>query len=146
MTDVKFLAAKELIKEGHYDEARGVLRTIDHPTALKWLQRIDELDPPFPHVQGKQAPYAPRTVMPTASTQGRSHQDKYYERENRRARLRDIGNGIYIILMGFMCLAVWAFFSGLLFGIPVSTGSFEGSNLLMFCVGVVAIFLGFIRM
>ena len=128
-----------------------ILRTIDHPTAVKWLQRINELDPPFPYVHGRQAPNAPQTVMQTdyprqTSVRVPTAQDKYYERENRRARLRDIGDGVYIILMGLMCLAVWAFFSGLLFRIPVSTGPFEGGNLFMFCIGVVAIFLGFVRM
>ena len=48
MSNVKFLAAKELIQEGNYDEARAILETIDHPTADKWLRKIDNLDPPFP--------------------------------------------------------------------------------------------------
>lgn len=39
--------ARELIKAKRYDEARAMLRAIDHPTAAKWLDKLDELDPPF---------------------------------------------------------------------------------------------------
>lgn len=38
--------AKELIQEGQLERARVVLEQIaDHPTAQRWLQRLDELDP-----------------------------------------------------------------------------------------------------
>src|SRR5579859_3256559 len=42
----KFEAAKQLITEKHYNEARALLRTIDHPTALQWLEKLDTIDPP----------------------------------------------------------------------------------------------------
>jgi hypothetical protein len=32
MSKVKMQAASELIKEKRYDEARAILRTVDHPT------------------------------------------------------------------------------------------------------------------
>lgn len=46
MSKVKFQAAKELIQEERYDEARAILRTIDHPTAAEWLQKLDNIAPP----------------------------------------------------------------------------------------------------
>lgn len=42
MSDVKLQAARELIQEKRYDEARTLLRTVDHPTARQWLARIEE--------------------------------------------------------------------------------------------------------
>lgn len=44
MSKTKFLAARELIKEKKYAEARAILNTIDHPTARAWLSKLDELE------------------------------------------------------------------------------------------------------
>lgn len=49
MSKTKFLAAQELIKEKKYDEARAILTTIDHPTAERWLAKLDEIAPPSPN-------------------------------------------------------------------------------------------------
>jgi hypothetical protein len=43
----RFAQARTHIEAKQYNEARAILKTINHPTALKWLQKIDELDP-FP--------------------------------------------------------------------------------------------------
>lgn len=48
MSKAKFEAARELIKEKKYGEARAILRTIDRPEAQDWLAKIDKLDPPLP--------------------------------------------------------------------------------------------------
>jgi hypothetical protein len=38
--------ARELISEKQYDKARTLLRKVkDDPTAQKWLERLDEIDP-----------------------------------------------------------------------------------------------------
>jgi hypothetical protein len=50
MSKAKFEAAKELIQERKFDEARAILKTVEHPTANKWLKKLDEIDPPFPDV------------------------------------------------------------------------------------------------
>ncbi len=42
--------ARDLIKAKRYDEARAILQNIDHPTAQKWLEKLDELDSPFEEV------------------------------------------------------------------------------------------------
>lgn len=44
MSKAKFAAAKELIDEKKYDEARHILRTIDHPTAREWEAKLNQLD------------------------------------------------------------------------------------------------------
>jgi membrane protein YdbS with pleckstrin-like domain len=45
MSKAKMLAAKELIKEKQYDEARAILRTVSNPTATEWLKKIDKISP-----------------------------------------------------------------------------------------------------
>ena len=46
MSKSDLIYAKELIKEKRYDEARRILKKIDHPTAIKWLKKLDEIAPP----------------------------------------------------------------------------------------------------
>jgi hypothetical protein len=36
-------AARELITQKRYDEARKILETVDHPTARMWLRKLDTL-------------------------------------------------------------------------------------------------------
>ena len=45
MSKAKFAAAKELIDEKKYDEARGILKTIDHPTAREWEAKLNRIAP-----------------------------------------------------------------------------------------------------
>ncbi len=49
MSKAKFIAARELINEKQYDEARSILKTIDHPTATEWLRKLDEIAPHKPN-------------------------------------------------------------------------------------------------
>lgn len=39
-------SAKAYIKAKQYDDARRILKQVDHPIAKKWLAKIDELSPP----------------------------------------------------------------------------------------------------
>lgn len=43
MSKAKMEAARELIQEKKYDEARAILRTVDHPLATEWLGKIDDI-------------------------------------------------------------------------------------------------------
>jgi hypothetical protein len=45
MSKQKMLAARELIQEKRYAEARALLKTIDDPTAKAWLKKLDEIAP-----------------------------------------------------------------------------------------------------
>lgn len=42
----KMEQAKQLIQQKRYDEARTILRTVDHDKAYEWLDKLDEVDPP----------------------------------------------------------------------------------------------------
>jgi hypothetical protein len=46
MSKAKMQAAKELIQEKKYDDARKILATVDHPTAREWEAKLDRLSPP----------------------------------------------------------------------------------------------------
>jgi len=61
MSKAKFEAAKELIAEKKYDEARSVLNTIDHPTAREWEAKLNKLDPPPKAKRNEKIPTFPTT-------------------------------------------------------------------------------------
>lgn len=44
MSKAKFDAAKELIREGQYTQARILLESIDHPQAKEWLKKLHDLE------------------------------------------------------------------------------------------------------
>lgn len=48
----KFAKAKAFITVEQYDKARAILKTIDHPTAQKWLEKLDVIAPEKPEVVG----------------------------------------------------------------------------------------------
>jgi len=39
-------SAKAYIQNEQYDDARRILRTIDHPTAQQWLAKLNDKHPP----------------------------------------------------------------------------------------------------
>lgn len=45
MSKTKMAAARELINEKHYDEARALLKTVEHPTAKEWLSKLNKIAP-----------------------------------------------------------------------------------------------------
>jgi hypothetical protein len=84
MSKAKFAAAKELIDEKKYDEARAILRTIDHPTAQTWLDKLDTIAPSEPKI------FASKPVPQTVNT-----------KSSKKA-----GKGIYKFTRG--CLIIFA--------------------------------------
>ncbi len=56
MSKAKFAAAKEFIDEKKYDEARSILKTIDHPTAREWEAKLDKLSSPSTAKTAEPAP------------------------------------------------------------------------------------------
>lgn len=44
MSEAKLVHARELIQQKRYDEARRLLKSIDHPTAVEWLAKLDVID------------------------------------------------------------------------------------------------------
>ena len=47
-TKVQLRQAQKLLKAQKYDQARRLLVTIDHPTARKWLEKLDKIAPVKP--------------------------------------------------------------------------------------------------
>ncbi len=66
MSKAKLEAARELIKDKHYAEARAVLRTMPaDPTAQRWLAKLDSL---IPAVSVTEIPLPPPSAfMPSAA-------------------------------------------------------------------------------
>lgn len=110
MSNAKLVAAKELIQEKHYAEARTLLRTVNHPTALKWLAKLDEIAPldvpPPPSVPQFYPPPSAPQWMPSSP-----QAEQYYRRENRLAHRRRIGKAIELILGGIVCFVLSAIFA-----------------------------------
>lgn len=115
MSQVKLAAAKELIQEKRYFEARAVLKTVNDPMATKWLQQLDRIAPevgfasqvyPAPPVAAPPN-YPPPSMMSSPAISPEA--DRYYKRENKRANRRRIGSGIEIVLIGLFCLAIFWF-------------------------------------
>lgn len=50
MTTVKerMMKARSLIQAMEYEQARAILKTVDHPTAKQWLAKIDAITPEKP--------------------------------------------------------------------------------------------------
>jgi hypothetical protein len=45
MSKAKMLEARRLIEQKRYDDARSILIQVDHPTADKWLAKLDQIAP-----------------------------------------------------------------------------------------------------
>jgi hypothetical protein len=50
-TKEKMLEARRLIQEKQYDQARAILRTVQHPTAEQWLAKLDAIAPEEPEIE-----------------------------------------------------------------------------------------------
>jgi hypothetical protein len=58
-TKEKMLEARRLIQEKQYDEARSILRNVQHPTAEQWLAKLDAIAPEEPEIDVTPAKAAP---------------------------------------------------------------------------------------
>jgi hypothetical protein len=131
MSETKLAAAKELIQEKRYDEARVLLRTVNHPTATKWLAKLDNIDPP-----SRQTPRQD------------SQQERFYRRENQRANRRRIGDGLYLIVAGLVCFGLFAVNAMPKPALDASGGTIVNIGLgwLFIPVGILAIIGGIIKL
>jgi len=125
MSKAKFAAAKELIQEKHYDAARAVLQTMNDPNARQWLQKLDQIAPPFPNQIALSS----------------KEQERFYRSQNRDRRRRRIGNGINLI-----GLAIGSFFLFAIFVSPEFADNDETVHLGLECfllpLGMVALLAG----
>lgn len=66
MSKAKLEAAAELIREKRYDEARILLKMVDHPKAKEWLKKLDRISPELPEVKvyrGVEQPHKSNKVL-----------------------------------------------------------------------------------
>lgn len=96
----QMLKARSLIQQKRYDEARGILRQVNHPKAKEWLQKLDKIAPPGkaakPRNKASSTP-APSRAQPAANA-----------KRKRRSR------GPVIAVLGVL-LVVMLIVAGLLF-------------------------------
>ncbi|KAA3654097.1 MAG: hypothetical protein DWQ04_34780 [Chloroflexi bacterium] len=73
----KMLKARELIQNKQYLDAREILYTVNHPTAQKWLTKLDEIDPPdLPDDPFAPIPEVDNTITPSTTTPLRKPQSE----------------------------------------------------------------------
>jgi hypothetical protein len=104
MSKAKLAAAKELIQEKRYAEARALLKTVNNPTAARWLERLDHI--------------APQSVTPPAHdganmSPATAEAERYFQAENRKRRRRALGRGIEVIILGLGLAAIGVYLASL---------------------------------
>jgi len=70
-------AIQKMIKAGMYDEARAALMSIDHPTADKWLKKLNQISPPRTPQRRKRQPEKQRDER-----KSKPKVDDFYEVDN----------------------------------------------------------------
>ncbi|GEM_PF-7011809 len=124
MSKVQFQVARQYIEEGNYDKAREVLRQLDHPSTQKWLDKIDELDPPFPDV----------TPLPKPNYRKPSHNrpsvdltDKELRYLKQQMEMRRVGRVISLVVLGLItfCGSLAVLIQASMINFARPTGFFE---------------------
>lgn len=125
MSREAMLEAKELIKQKRYDEARFILKTVDHPTAQEWLAKIDQIAPP--KIEDADNPFAnpfedpfSASIPPRATSTPPPPKpdpqvwvnDKNFARPATKKKEPQLSNGVMILAVGAM-LIVGAIILGL---------------------------------
>lgn len=143
MSKAKLVAAKELIQEKRYAEARALLKTVNSPTATRWLEQLDRIDPPrnYPIMRPAQPPREYHSPQPTMAA---IEAEEYYRAENRSRVRRRIGKGIQSI-MGGIFLFVIALYLASLQKYTISIGHPPNYTLsiTLFVGGLLSVLLGF---
>jgi curved DNA-binding protein CbpA len=65
----KIKIAKALLDQKKYDEARGILWGVDHPTARKWIAQIDRIKASQTPKQNEKARYSPNNSNPSKTSE-----------------------------------------------------------------------------
>lgn len=116
MSQVKLAAAKELIQEKRYTEARTVLLTMNNATAARWLEQLDRIapqsvPPPTPHHNIAPPPPPPQYAMPLPLVTPEA--ERYYQAQNNQRKRRRLGSGFELILMGVSCIGLTLYLGSL---------------------------------
>lgn len=114
MSKARFAAAKELINEKRFAEARMLLNTIDHPLAKEWLTKLNRLEGRNTSSNNRVYSPPPPPAPPIAYNVHGQYNDEqfaYYRRQNRHARGNAVWKGIQLIFVGLVCIAAFVFFA-----------------------------------
>jgi hypothetical protein len=142
MSKAKLAAAKELIQERRYEEAKAILRTVNHPTAYKWLSQLDARMPPPPPPQLNAYMPPPPPIYSPYSPSLSAEQEKFYIRENRRARRKQIGRGFWLIGAGILCFVIYSLLTRPVPTIPGSLPRTTSIEVVFIPMGILAIIAG----
>lgn len=144
MSQAKLIAAKELIQEKRYAEARALLKTINSPTATRWLEQLDRIDPPRNHPIMRPAPppqdypHYPQPMMAAVEA------EEYYRAENRSRVRRRIGKGIQSIMGGVFLFIISIYLASLpKYSIPGGQPPDNTLPIVIFVCGLLSVLLGF---
>ena len=105
MSKAKLLAAKELIQEKRYSEARSLLDTIPNdPTAQKWLTKLDQIaTPPRRH---SLIPSPPPPPMAYHNQQPADRGFSAYDLDRANARMKSYTGAVVIVLVLYCLLFI----------------------------------------
>jgi hypothetical protein len=124
MSKTKMQEARELIRAGRNNEARDILKTIDHPLAREWLQKLDKVAPDTRRqnvyveaVEVESHPYEPhdnedsawmRSVRETQSNWDVYHEKRVAGAKIQKAKLRrkEILNAFLALIVGLVVLGM----------------------------------------
>lgn len=143
MSKAKLVAAKELIQEKRYTEARALLKTVTNPTATRWLEQLDRIDPPVNHPVMRPAP-PPQGYRSPQQTMVAIEAEEYYRTENRSRVRRRIGKGLQSIMGGVLLFVIAVYLASLpKYTIPGGRPPDHTLALTIFAGGLVFVLLGF---
>lgn len=111
MSKSEMLQAKQLIIEKRYDEARAILSQIDHPTAKKWLQKLNEIAPapppePAPQRQTKPQPQSTRRAQSVPQQPQRSFESSPGIGNRLTLMMGGVASLVGVVFVYFMASAV----------------------------------------
>lgn len=115
MSKQKMLPARELIQQKKYDEARAILRTVDHPKAREWLAKLDAIAPSIassiaePDWATATADSLP-DIMPDAPQSGRAESIRAPRRRSSGGCGVQMRCGCYLTL--FIIIGLWLLLAG----------------------------------
>jgi hypothetical protein len=95
-TKAKMLEARRLIEAKQYDEARAILRTIQHPTAEQWLAKLDAIAPEEPEID-----IAPARATPTRNAKSGSGDILFWG-------VTGVVSFVIVLLVGFLLVRQFA--------------------------------------
>ncbi len=140
MSKVQFQVARQYIEEGNYDKAREILLQLEHPSAQKWLDKIDELDPPFPNVTPSPVATYRKPSRRNQQVELTDKELRYLKRDLERKRSGRIVGLFFVgsfVVCGSISMIMRLFNTN--FARPTEFLEFAGSSFSVLCVLVIVV-------